>query len=246
MPGSGMPANQPTWRVNTTTSGRSCPTHHVTAADTRLRRDSVGLDNVGDRTAFHKLNVDWNAEPNAPYPEIRFDGQALLLTFYLNPYVFPRFKLGDCGELTFPSCWRYRLGGTNDEGWWRKQCRFSLIAPEWGEFYEVTGNLRLDRIHPDRWSLLSDPPAHDSRHFLFYFRDETFECDASGWSFRAIPAVGDVTASWRRVSLPSGSSILMVPPRSGSIGPLAHVPLDQSGLSGRQPSWIRRTLNKWL
>src|SRR5260221_7744404 len=101
------------------------------------------------RTSFAKLNEDWNAEPNAPYPEIRMEEQTLVLTFYLNPYVFSRFKLGDCGELRFPDCWRYRLGATNDEGWWLRQCRFSLLAPGWGEFYEVTGDLRLERLPTD-------------------------------------------------------------------------------------------------
>ena len=146
--------------------------------------DSIRVDDL--RTRFTKLNVDWNAEPNAPYPKVRTAAQTLVLTFLLNPWEFPQFREGDRGELAFSACWRYRLGATNDEGWWRKQCRFSFLAPAWGEFYEVNGDLRLERLPDDSWVLLADPPSAETRHFLFYFRDETFECDASSWSFTVL------------------------------------------------------------
>lgn len=137
-------------------------------------------------THFTKLNEGWNAEPNAPYPEIRVEGQLLSLAFYLNPWMFEGVNPGDTGELTFTGCWRYRLGPTNDEGWYRRQCRFSLLAPDWGAFYQIDGDLRLDRLPADAWTSLSPGPISDrSHHFLFYFRDETFECDAAAWSYRA-------------------------------------------------------------
>ncbi len=145
-------------------------------------------------------------------------GKLFLLTFYLNPYVFPRFKLGDCGELTFPGCWRYRLGETNDEGWWRKQCRFSSIAPEWGEFNEVTGDLRLDRITGPMLVAFRQIRQRTIRA-IFSFTSGTRHLNAmlpAGVSERFRPLMMR-TASWQRVSLPSRSSILMVPPRSGSI-----------------------------
>jgi hypothetical protein len=28
--------------------------------------------------------------------------------------------------------------------------------------------------------------SETSRHFLFYFKDETFECDAEGWAFKVL------------------------------------------------------------
>ena len=72
----------------------------------------------------------------------------------------------------------YPAQRSNDEGWYRGQCRFSGIAPAWGEFYEVTGDLKLTAI--DDWRVVDhDQPA--GRHFLFYLRDETFECEADGW-----------------------------------------------------------------
>ncbi len=67
------------------------------------------------------------------------------------------------------------------EGWYRGQCRFSGIAPEWGEFYEVEGDLLLAQ-EPNDWKAgLAKEPRQGSRHFLFYMRDETFECDAIDW-----------------------------------------------------------------
>ncbi len=134
-------------------------------------------------TTFTKLNNGWDAEPNAPYPRIEIVASHLTLTFLLNPWIHDGVGEFDRGELTFFGCWRYRLGETNDEGWYRKRCRFSLLAPEWGQFYEVAGDLGI-QLAPDDWILAgSDKPA-ESRHFLFYFRDETFECDAQSWSFR--------------------------------------------------------------
>ncbi len=77
---------------------------------------------------------------------------------------------------------------TNDEGWWKKQCRFSLSAPDWGEFYEVERDLRSEWLPADSWQLLGPSAVAHSRHFLFYFRDQTFECDAASWNFKVIRA----------------------------------------------------------
>ena len=137
-------------------------------------------------THFIKLNGGWNAEPNAPMPEIGLDCTTLVLTFYLTT-----FKPYNRGELRFSDCWRYRLGATNDEGWYRGQCRFSRRAPAWGEFYEVQGDLRLDRLPEGSWALLARSSPTNTRHFLFYLRDETFECDAADWEFRVTAGASD-------------------------------------------------------
>jgi hypothetical protein len=128
-------------------------------------------------TRFVKLNHGWNAEPNAPTPVITRSGDDVVLEFDLNPWMFKQFSDGDRGRLIFRRCWRYRLGGTNDEGWYLGQCRFSKVAPAWGEFYEVEGDLRLESS-PDDWVVLGCEPHVAAKHFLFYLRDGTFECDA--------------------------------------------------------------------
>jgi hypothetical protein len=133
------------------------------------------------QTVFTTLSKGWNAEPNAPQPIVHVEGTSLFLSFELNAFMFREFKEGDWAEITFTCCSRYRLGPTNDEGWYRGQCRFSKIAPVWGEFYEVTGDLLLEKNGLD-WHVGGIDPQPDSKHFLFYFRDETFECDAHAWS----------------------------------------------------------------
>jgi hypothetical protein len=144
-------------------------------------------------TNFQKLNTDWNADPNSPDPQVQVDGNDVNLSFLVNSFIYPQFNEGDLAELRFHNCCTYRLGRTNDEGWYRGQCRFSGIAPEWGEFYEVSGDLKLHTSPPD-WE--GEPRAIEwkknggmrtgLRHFLFYLRDETFECDATSWSFHMI------------------------------------------------------------
>lgn len=136
-------------------------------------------------TRFERLNHDWNAEPNAPEPLIHFASCVLELTFFLNWRIDAAAREFDRGRLSFQNCWRYRLGEPNDEGWYRKQDRFSLIAPEWGLFYEITGDLGIE--HAEGWVTREECRTKGgSRHYLFYFRDETFECDADTWSFQRL------------------------------------------------------------
>jgi hypothetical protein len=127
------------------------------------------------RPRFHKLNEGWNAEPYDPNPVIEIEGRDLLLKFLVNAFQFTEFAEGETGVLRFVGCARYRLGPTDDEGWYGGQCRFSKLAPEWGEFYIVQGDAALLNA-PQDWRVLE---ARDGgRHFLFYFRENTFECVA--------------------------------------------------------------------
>jgi hypothetical protein len=50
----------------------------------------------------------------------------------------------------------------------------------------------------DYWTLVAEPRSTNTRHFLFYFKDETFECDAADWDFRVIPGGPDATANWQK------------------------------------------------
>ena len=133
-------------------------------------------------THFLLLNDGWNAEPNAPTPEVTVDGDTVRLEFTANGLQFPDFAQYERISLLFRKARRYRLGPTNDEGWLLGQCRFSRLAPAWGEFYEVRGDLKLDHC-PDDWHVVSDAPGPEAKHFLFYLRDETFECAADSWEF---------------------------------------------------------------
>lgn len=100
----------------------------------------------------------------------------------MNAFQFPDHDGDDVGEIIFSDCARFRLGTLNDEGWYRGQGRFRDVQHEWGEFFEVYGDLRLDQVSGD-WQV-RDAVGPGTNHFLFYFRDNDFECDARSWSLR--------------------------------------------------------------
>jgi len=133
-------------------------------------------------TSFVTLNHGWNADPNAPEPKIERQGSDIVLSFAVNAFLFPQFEEGSVCSVKFHNCWRYRLGATNDEGWHLGQCRFSRLAPAWGEFYQVEGNLLLESA-PQDWMITAAPRA-ESHHYLFYLKDGTFECDATSYQVR--------------------------------------------------------------
>ncbi|MDH5259261.1 MAG: hypothetical protein OEX07_14700 [Gammaproteobacteria bacterium] len=132
------------------------------------------------KTAFVHLNKDWNADPNAPYEHVDVKVEYVDLSFDVNPWIYEGYKEGQRAALRFYGCSRWRLGPENDEEWYGGGCRFSKLAPEWGEFYEVKGNLLLDKC-PSDWNYIS--PIEGNKHYLFYLRDTTFECDANSYEF---------------------------------------------------------------
>jgi hypothetical protein len=103
--------------------------------------------------------------------------------FDLNAFQYPTFSEDDIGVIRFRDCSRYRLGNTNDEGWYRGQCRYSKAAPAWGAFYELSGPDEAANL-PDDWVNVGSEQT--ARHFLFYFRDDTFECFATDWLLEPI------------------------------------------------------------
>ncbi len=130
---------------------------------------------------FKQLNDGWNAFPNGSESFVELSDDTLVFRFALNPYVVDALEEGDMALLTFPNCSRWRLGCTNDEGWWRGQCRYTGKAPTWGEFYELLGDDPV-RDLPEDWHVVG-PDRPTLRHFLFYLKDETFECMADDWRF---------------------------------------------------------------
>ncbi|MFD1703866.1 hypothetical protein ACFSCV_12715 [Methylopila henanensis] len=129
---------------------------------------------------FKLLSEGWNAEPNAPEPKVEVEGSWVRLEFYLNHHAYAASE-EEVGRLSFQNSSAWRLGSTNDEGWYLGQCRYSGIAPNWGEFYELIGPDDR-RSAPTDWNIRA-PIGEGDRHFLFYFRDETFECFAENWTF---------------------------------------------------------------
>lgn len=130
--------------------------------------------------SFEQLNIGWNADPNAPEPDITVHGTDVMLEFYLNAFAYEGFSEGDKAKITFHDCYLYRDGSPNDEGFYLyNQSRYKKYGIEWGEFYLVH--------HSDWRENFPDPirvgTFHDHlQHYLFYFREQTVECIAS--SFR--------------------------------------------------------------
>ncbi|MEQ1406567.1 hypothetical protein ABK249_16675 [Neorhizobium sp. Rsf11] len=141
---------------------------------------------------FIRLNTDWNAQPNVPLPEILTNGTALELRILLTA-PRQRDEESDAIKLTFYDCRTWRLGSPNDEGWYRGQCRYGSLAPEWGHFYEIAGEDPL-RDQPDDWQTMP-LPGKGKRHYLFYLRDETFECIADRWMLMPIRARAQVSST---------------------------------------------------
>ena len=129
---------------------------------------------------FIKLNNGWNAEPNAPCPVIKINGSDLLLSFYMNCY--EGYGKNDIGILNFHNCVQFRLGTLNDEGFYRYGDIYKQHGVDWGWFYRIVGS---------DWKKKFDDPIYiennsvfkEYNHYLFYFRDEDFECIATNYDF---------------------------------------------------------------
>jgi len=134
-----------------------------------------------------KLNTTFDAEPNGPQPRVKVCGTSITVQFFLNSYIRDDIEEDDEAELTFHDTLMYRLGPTNDEGFYKGQCRFSATGIKWGEFYELAGSNWQRSFPTDRIvtgpALLEKP---DLKHYLYYFRDETFECIAKGYEFQRL------------------------------------------------------------
>lgn len=115
--------------------------------------------------------------------KIHVGASRVQLSFFLNPFAYEAEE-EEIGCLTFENCSTWRLGPTNDEGWYLGQCRYSQAAPVWGEFYELVGEDDAPR-QPSDWQT-PPSPGSGSRHFLFCLRDDTFECFVANWTFGRI------------------------------------------------------------
>ena len=131
-----------------------------------------------------KLNTTFDAEPNAPEPRVHVYGNIITVRFFLNSFIWKDVEAGEEAVLTFRDVFMYRLGPTNDEGFYKGQCRFSSSGIEWGHFYELEQSDWRNSFPEDR--VVVDPTMAEMpglRHYLYYFRDETFECLAKSYDF---------------------------------------------------------------
>jgi hypothetical protein len=137
---------------------------------------------------FIKINENWNAEPNAPMPTIEVIGSNLILSFYLNAFISEEFDEEDLGVLEFNNCLQYRLGAPNEDGFYiYNKSRYKKYGVQWGEFYLVQ-NSDWQINFPEPVFIDNSIKNEKLNHYLFYFRDETFECVSLSYSFKVIKA----------------------------------------------------------
>lgn len=134
---------------------------------------------MSNHITFEQLNIGWNAEPNAPDLKITVADTDVVIEFYLNDFAYENFSKEDKARIIFHNCYQYRNGAPNDEGFYiYNQSRYKKYSVRWGEFYLVhNSDWREYFPEPIRIGVLHD----NLQHYLFYFKDETFECIASSY-----------------------------------------------------------------
>ena len=127
---------------------------------------------------YIQITKDWNADPVSPEIELKVDGIDLIMDIYLNHFQFDKYQEGDKVKILFKNCAEYSLNTCNDEGFYYGQYRIKPTELEWGEFYEIKSG--LDRKLPNPIKKIQNDNS-DRKHFIFFFKDETFECLASNY-----------------------------------------------------------------
>ena len=128
---------------------------------------------------YIQITKDWNADPVSPEIELKVDGIDLIIDIYLNHFQFDKYQEGDKVKIRFKNCAEYSLNTCNDEGYFYGQYRTNHKELPWGEFYEIKSGLDTKLPNPIEEIQSSNS---DRKHFIFFFKDETFECLASDYS----------------------------------------------------------------
>ena len=134
---------------------------------------------------FVKISDNWNADPVSPEIELKVMGQNLEMVIFLNYFAFDNYSEGDKAIITFKKCSKYSLNTCNDEGYYYGQYRIKPNELPWGEFYEIKGGINKDLPKPV-YEISDD--HKEKRHFMFFFKDETFECLADDYDIEFVYA----------------------------------------------------------
>ncbi len=137
---------------------------------------------------YLKITSDWNADPVSPEIELQIGEDNLTMEIFLNHLIFEDFEEGDKAKITFENCSVYSLNDCNDEGYYYGQYRTNPSELPWGEFYEIKSG--LDRKFPNPITELKRG-LENQRHFIFFFKDKTFECLASSYKLEFLDKKGN-------------------------------------------------------
>lgn len=127
---------------------------------------------------FVKISDNWNADPVSPEVNLQIVEEDLVMDVFLNYFAFDNYSKGDKAKIVFINCSKYSLNTNNDEGYYLGQYRTNPSELPWGEFYEIKGG--LNSSFPEPVVELSND-LNNKRHFIFFFKDETFECLANDY-----------------------------------------------------------------
>lgn len=135
---------------------------------------------------YFKITSDWNADPVSPGMDLEIIGNDLVMEIFVNYLVYDNYKEGDKAKITFENCSEYSLNTCNDEGYYYGQYRTNPNELPWGEFYEISNGLNRDFPEP---VVRLQGGNENKKHFMFFFKDETFECLASDFSIEHITGI---------------------------------------------------------
>ena len=79
------------------------------------------------------------------------------------------------------NCEKYNLNTMNDEGYYLGHYRYSNEELPWGEFYKI--NTKIDDFPLNYNVLKENIDQKKLNHFIFFFRDNIFECIAEDFQF---------------------------------------------------------------
>ncbi|EPR71293.1 hypothetical protein [Cyclobacterium qasimii] len=137
---------------------------------------------------YFQITSDWNADPVSPEVQLEINGDHLIMEILVNHLVFDDFEEGDKAKIIFQYCSIYSLNHCNDEGYYYGQYRTNPNELPWGEFYEIKRG--LDRKFPDPITIVNKE-TEGKRHYVFFFKDETFECLADDFALELLDKQGN-------------------------------------------------------
>jgi hypothetical protein len=140
---------------------------------------------------YIKLNKNWNAQPNVPQPYVTKTDEGIDLTFFLNPLLFQHIDEDDKGTLKFLDVYAYRLGATGEEGYNRGEFRYKNAQLPWGEFYELLGSNWKNDFPDDKQIINEKANKSKLRHFIFFLKEETFECLAIDYQYAFVDKISE-------------------------------------------------------
>lgn len=132
---------------------------------------------------FNKLNKNWNAASDSPNPEVSNIEEGISLSFFLNAIDYDHIDEEEKGSINFFGLHKYSIVSVDEEEYSSGQFRFKKEQLPWGMFYELPNSKWQNNFPDDAIIIDNSVNKKGLRHFIFFFKDEIFECLASEYAF---------------------------------------------------------------